>query len=470
MRNNKGITMVALIVTVAIMIILTVTITVNFGNFASRSNQAKFETDIKAIREEINQYYARNKELPILNKYTNTSMLNDIKNVNDNNNYYVVDLSKISVKLNFGSDYDIVKSKSTSEELSEILDIYIINERSHTIYNPKGVEYYDSINYTDINTYSEIEDVEMVYEVEERQIKVGDYVAYTPTSAIWDWSATVNGITYQKYSGSTNNTGTLTTEPLNWRILDIDKLTGEVTLISDVNTTSTSVYLSDFNGYNNGVYLLDEICKTLYSGNNGFARSLKREDIEDKLTYDYTQYANSFVDTGLYGGTKEYTSSGYRWYPEIFSREKTGTVNGVTGTEYDFSQQEAYITGEKSAGTSITITQTHWEKSMVASDFKDYDTNDNIYYKLFINDGSGTYTGYWLSSRSAKAISNYAYFNIGKVWTGKVTSTVMYGSIRSSFDNSGRIRPVVTLSSDVKINTTNSTKDGSTAKKAWELK
>jgi len=156
MRNNKGITMVALMVTVAIMIILAVTITVNFGNFASRSNQAKFETDIKAIREEINQYYARNKELPILNKYTNTSMLNDIKNVNDNNNYYVVDLSKISVKLNFGSDYDIVKSKSTSEELSEILDIYIINEKSHTIYNPKGVEYYDRINYTDINTYTKI--------------------------------------------------------------------------------------------------------------------------------------------------------------------------------------------------------------------------------------------------------------------------------------------------------------------------
>ena len=158
-KSERGITLIALVITIIIMIILTFTITVNVSQLEEQRTKSNFENDINSLTEEVSQYYARTKTIPIINKYTNTVMLTGIKNVNDNNNYYVLDIKQLDVSLNNGKDYKTALSRNRDESISDLVDIYIINEQSHTIYYPKGANYNGSIHYTNRETYNRIDSV-----------------------------------------------------------------------------------------------------------------------------------------------------------------------------------------------------------------------------------------------------------------------------------------------------------------------
>ena len=141
MKSEKGITLIVLSITILIMIILTFTLTVNIDQYRDEKTKGNFEVDLKRLNEEVSQYYARVKQLPIRNPYTNLTMLEGIKNVNDNENYYVLDIRQLDVTLNNGVEYKSVLAREESEEVNDITDLYIINEQSHTIYYPKGIAY-----------------------------------------------------------------------------------------------------------------------------------------------------------------------------------------------------------------------------------------------------------------------------------------------------------------------------------------
>jgi len=157
MKKENGVTLITLIITIIILIILTFTLSVNVDQIGEQNKRTRFESDLKSLQEEVNQYYARVKELPIINKYTNTSMLEEIKNVNDGDEYYVLDIKQLQVKLNYGNDYiEIENNRDTLEEISDLTDVYIINKQSHTIYYPKGIEYDGKIHYSIIENYTMI--------------------------------------------------------------------------------------------------------------------------------------------------------------------------------------------------------------------------------------------------------------------------------------------------------------------------
>ena len=145
-KSNKAITLVVLIITIVIMTILTFTISININQYGNENTKSNFQNDMESLKEEIDQYYARTKELPVLQPYTNTTMLEEIRNQNDNNQYYVIDIRKLDVKLYYGADFGTIASKELTEDISHYLDVYIINKQSHTIYYPKGVTY-DSMTY-----------------------------------------------------------------------------------------------------------------------------------------------------------------------------------------------------------------------------------------------------------------------------------------------------------------------------------
>ena len=155
--SNKGITLLTLTITVVIMLILSFTISINVKPYVERKKKTNLETDITKLKEEISHYYMENKNIPIANKYTNIQMLE--KDTNDNENYYVIDLDKMkNLDLNYGKDFE--KITDYSVEISDLLDIYIINEQSHTIYYPKGIEYDGTIYYTTMNLDSlKIQDI-----------------------------------------------------------------------------------------------------------------------------------------------------------------------------------------------------------------------------------------------------------------------------------------------------------------------
>ncbi|MBP3255460.1 MAG: hypothetical protein J6M60_03100 [Clostridia bacterium] len=137
-KNESGISLMVLVITVILLLILTFTMTISITQYAEEIKMNKFSTDMTTLNEEITQYYSRKKELPIINQFTNTTSFAEVKNVNDGAEYYVIDLDKLNVKLNYGKDYEGITNKE--ENITDLIDVYIVNKQSHTVYYPKGIE------------------------------------------------------------------------------------------------------------------------------------------------------------------------------------------------------------------------------------------------------------------------------------------------------------------------------------------
>lgn len=284
--------------------------------------------------------------------------------------------------------------------------------------------------------------------IDNGKIKIGDYVAYTPTG---EASYTVEA----KYSTKENREDeTINREGnLNWRVLDKTE-DGKVRLISATETKS-KVSFGSVNGYNNAVYLLDELCNTLYKGENAIAKNLKIEDIQDKMDLNYWDYHYAYGAIG---------SPSNMYYPAIFAQEKDQIVDGKTGT-LGLSEQNGLITDGRKLANSWTVTSTLWiQSSMSASNYI-----QPIYYELYHGSISDWY---WLSSRSAEVDSNTAIFNLSYLNSYGVQYWFMANSLQLGMANlaTGSFRPVVSLDSNVEIDTSVKGKDGSSPEKAWVIK
>ena len=309
----------------------------------------------------------------------------------------------------------------------------------------------------EINKYLENDDKtaeKLVDKVNDGTIKIGDYVKYTPDTASTD--AILQELS--TYSGSdANTTSTLTQESLNWRVLDMED--GQVRLISELPTTS-KIELSSYNGYNNAVKLLDDTCNVLYNNSKlaSKVQNLKIEDIMEKMIE--TNYTNI---TANYG--KQFTPTN-KYYPSILLKEKGQNVNGIVGTELNESEQKELINQTtKPQATSLEVKNTSWAKTMTTNDFK-----DSKYYELFINNGSN-YPVYWMSSRcvAADSLSGRAYFGVRDVGSGYVHANDLCLSDGNEYPRASAFRPIITLNSNVQIDTVNSG-NGSTAQKAYAIK
>jgi len=232
--SNKGITLISLTITVIIMIILSFTVSVNITPYVERRKHTNLETDITKLKEEILHYYMENKNIPIVNKYTNTQMLD--KNTNDNENYYVIDLSKLDdLELNYGKDFE--KITDYSQEISDLLDIYIINEQSHTIYYPKGIEYDGEIYYTIMSLDSmQIQDmsVEGIVISGKNTGKINDEIQLVATvTPIFVPNTGVTWGTLDENIATVDETGKVTLKQLG---------TATITATSKDNDTITTIY------------------------------------------------------------------------------------------------------------------------------------------------------------------------------------------------------------------------------------
>lgn len=275
-------------------------------------------------------------------------------------------------------------------------------------------------------------------------IQPGDYVAYTPTGLE---SYVVNG----NYSGTGMNQ-TVTKEELNWRVLDKTQ-EGKLRLIS-ATPTETTVKLQGANGYNNAVYILDELCNTLYKGENATAKSLKIEDIQNKMNLSVWNYNNA----AGYGSTFNPSN---KQYPLMFAQEMGQIVNGRSGS-LDLSEQPSIMTGTGTAST-WTVKYTYWyNQIMGASNYV-----DPMYHELFHTAATGTY---WLSSRCVSAGSSTARFHVRCVTSSNVIAGSLFDSLGGGGSYTYRVRPVVYLESNVKIDTDVAGANGGSPDTAWVIK
>ena len=292
-------------------------------------------------------------------------------------------------------------------------------------------------------------------------LKIGNYVNYK-----YDTASAYN--LQSKYSGYSSDQSISQKKGLKWRILNIEKTTGTIDLISE-KSIETDVKLGGILGYNNGPYLLNEICKAQYSNKSlgTSAKSINLLDFEKHLTTKGINARNSFVNIhqGVqYGKTMRYTGES-AYYPALYKNQKGAGINttsvsqpNITRGNDPYNESQNIATREPTTDSSkikatsvLTVTQTNYEINI----------NSDNYGEAASVLGDGSW--YWVASRCVDTQSNTATFGIRYAYKNLYTRELMYSFDYYNNGMAGYLRPIVSL----KSSTFTGTKDSSGA---WNLK
>ena len=302
---------------------------------------------------------------------------------------------------------------------------------------------------------------------------IGKIVSYTP-----DTPNTGYDLSTAKSGHSSAQTIDGTYDPTTWKIMEVDE-NGNITKLLGIG--AKTVYFQGSTGYNNGVYLLNDICKSRY-GNASLgatARSLNIEDIESRMNATGIAARNAYkAGTVQYGTTRKYTGS-FKNYPALYEQEKYAGVHRdaqgnlvevsdvedgtqvITGSVDTTAQSKMNPSGKtqsedvytaattdtsKSDATTLTCTQTRYEMFSPSSYFDD----SNFYNMIF-----GTETSFWLASRCVTCHSDSAsaYFGLRLVSYSNLKNSSLFCSNGSGYSYSefNCLAPVVSLGSGVQI-------------------
>ena len=285
-------------------------------------------------------------------------------------------------------------------------------------------------------------------------LKVGDYVNYTPTAATAEEKANLRD-NWLQYSGHTTiadfTIDKFDPEPgMKWQVFEIDRNQGKVLLISE-NPTTKSLYTKGLLGYNNCVKLVDDYCKILYSNKEKgiYARNLKIEDIERNMDLSHWDYKTYIVGGVKYGNRNNVTTN--LQYPSLIEEEKLPTVNkhkidgGEVGGPIGQSEQPEYYTEDakpiKTATTSLENVQTYWFRNKDNYEYKDQKLKDIV----------NKSPSYYLSSRFVHTGSSYSYFGVRYVNSSIVHGFGRFDSSGYSDGNSLAFRAVLDLGSETEL-------------------
>ena len=287
--------------------------------------------------------------------------------------------------------------------------------------------------------------------LENINIKIGDSVNYTYDTASSSYTLE------SKYSGYRSNQTIAKTTGLTWKVLNVDKENDTVDIIS-TNPTSSTVYFDNILGYNNGPYLMNEICKAQYSnatlGVN--ARSINLLDMEKQLTAagiaarnEYNKGSSTYAQ---YGTTKTYTSN--TKYPSLYANQKGAGPNITAANASTISQPDTTKgndpyeeskaiattepTNDSTYGTEgpLTVTQTFYCIPIKEANYGDA-------YKVLNN-----LTAYWVAARYVDTGSDGADFGLRYAAT-QTDGNCMFRSYSFSGSYDCALRPVVSLPSSL---------------------
>ena len=436
--SEKAITLIALVVTIVILLILagvTITMTLGQNGLFTRAREGAAAYSESEVRDDFSM---------LITQYTwDKAAEKTDKSLGD----YLKDNGATSVKEN--SD-----GKTLDVEYKDY--VFIVDKDSGEITEVSKGEGSDSPTTPTIIP------------------KVGEIVSYTPDtpSTGYDLSIAKSG-----YDGITQTIDSKY-DPKVWKIMEVDE-SGNITKLLGIG--SKTVYFESSTGYNNGVYLLNDICKSRY-GNASLgatARSLTIEDIESKMNATGIAARNAYkAGTVQYGTTRKYTGS-FKNYPALYEQEKYAGVHRdaqgnlvevsdvadgtqvITGSVDTTAQSKMNPSGKtqsedvytaattdtsKRDATTLTCTQTRYEMFSPSSYFDD----SNFYNMIF---GTGTY--FWLASRCVTCHSDSAsaYFGLRLVSYSNLKNSSLFCSNGSGYSYSefNCLAPVVSLGSGVQI-------------------
>ena len=303
-------------------------------------------------------------------------------------------------------------------------------------------------------------------------MEVGDYIRYIPdnTKSTYNLKAIYSGYSSDQIIDNSY-------DPQSWRIMEIDENRNVTKLLG---ISSKAIGIGGSVGYNNGVYLLNDICKSRYENTSleATARSLNIEDIEAQMNTTGIATRNAYKSGSVqYGTTRKYTNS-YTKYPAIYAQEKysgigisdvadgtqiiTGNIdnialkkmnpNGKSESNNIYETLPTISDGIVSSSINLTCTQTYYYFNNTPNSYFD-DTN---FYNIIFKTG----TRFWIASRFSDCNSNYSRANFGiRLISGSILSgTDFYQSNDNSFHNLYfNLAIVISLNSITRIKSGNGT-------------
>ena len=505
--NEKAITLIALVVTIVILLILagvTITMTLGQNGLFTRAREGRAAYEESEVRDDlsmlITQYTwdkAAEKTDKSLGDYLKDNGATSVKANADGTTLeveykgYVFTVNKDSGEItsvskagprpqvsgvkvtedSAGQGNNVEQGKIAADSGKKLYITFTSSIEGGTTTVSPAVPYEVSKNgsykFTITGTvggkaYS-LEKIVTVNQYKVKTPQVGDVVKYTPDtpSTVYDLSTAKSGYdNAQKIDGRY--------DPTTWKIMEVDE-NGNITKLLGIGSKEVNFFGST--GYNNGVYLLNDICKSRY-GNASLgatARSLTIEDIESRMNSKGIAARNAYKSgTVQYGTTRKYTGK-YTRYPAIYAQEKYSGINVsdvadgtqvITGSVDATAQAKMNPSGKtqsedvytaattdtsKTDATSLTCTQTYYEFENTPSSYFD---DTNFYNMIF-----GTETWFWLASRGVNCNSGNSYVSFGlrHVYGGNLISNDLFYSYGDSSSRNGHLASVVSLGSGVQI-------------------
>ncbi len=391
MRRNKGITLIALVITIIVLLILAAvsiaTLTGENG-ILSQANKAKIETRGASVEEECNLW-----------------------------------------KIN--QEMDNKTTEETAQTLQELLDS--LEER-----NLITAEEKETIKETgEITIGSKTINFEKVKKTL-NNVKVGDYINYGEKLSVQTYITNVDETGYDEQQTFQTNKNML------WRVISKGEEYIEIVPTTNVlSVDNTGLYLKGKVGFVNEEKILKELCEKLYSSETyGTARSIQVNDINKLTNFDPERDVEYYLTSKIF-------TAGIVWDKEsntfIDSKEVEGGIT-LQRTDYIYDVDK-----------SIDLYDTLIEES---NKHQGDDRNSTV--------------GYWLADRCTIFDTNEASFRTFTILNGKVATShwLVYSYDWGLYEetNSYGVRPVVRLNSNIEIDTTDKTKNGTSEESAYHLK
>ncbi|MBE5805229.1 MAG: hypothetical protein E7313_00675 [Clostridiales bacterium] len=271
-------------------------------------------------------------------------------------------------------------------------------------------------------------------------VQIGDYINYSAVNTVDGQSYSYT--TKESLTGSSTISTFNSSDPMKWRVLNIDKKNGKIDLIA---ITENRVEFSKGIGFVNAEDVLDNIANVYGYGKGAIeSRSINVEDINELTGYNPKEASDRFL--------QEYSMKSGNFY-----KQQIGTDGDVIGYEKELT----------TASTSSPITMKFTNYSYIGEKYLQgvlynliFKSDDGDEYKSAEEQG---YTKLWLASRSVYANSTSCSYALRGISKGNVSGLDMYHS--TSGDKTGGARWVgVIVSINCNLKTTGQDSNG-----VWQL-
>ena len=299
-------------------------------------------------------------------------------------------------------------------------------------------------------------------------LQIGDYVAYSPgseTASSYPLSMAESGYTSDQ---------TISRDSLNWRVLSIND-DGTVNLVSDT-TTSQTIGFGNAVGYNNGVFLLNDIASSLYSNSSlgATARSINIEDVEKGMTTEGLEFAHENTGGRVpWRQIERYSLEsliGPILYPNLYAEENGSGINfdvlktdGIDQSDGFFVEEPSTEIPAYSRAYALIVTQTFYFFDAYISDFKNTTFRDMLFNPEYNN---------WIASRYVQIGDAFPGFGIfyqsDGIMGGRdgAEGGVLFSIVSTEGAiQSKTLRPIISLNANIKL----ISGDGKSASTAYQI-